>query len=109
MQQSEIILSVVSLEPQLLLFELYNNGFIHPRIFCLSLSSFSKDFARSCFCSKIFFQIPSDFLMTSKAFNRVKSVRSMLCKSSHLTGIDTVAEIIGLTEKTDAIVLPIEF
>ena len=68
---------------------------------------FPRILPRSCFFSKISFQMLSDFLMTSKALNRVKSVGSTLCKSSHLTGIDTVAGIVGLAEKTDAIVLPI--
>ena len=39
----------------------------------------------------------------------VKSVGSIFSNSSHLIGIETVAEIVGLAEKTDAIVLPIEF
>jgi hypothetical protein len=34
---------------------------------------------------------------------------SIFCNSSHFIGIGTVAEIVGLAEKTDAIVLPIKF
>jgi hypothetical protein len=39
----------------------------------------------------------------------VKSVGNKLDKSSHLTGIDTVAGAVGLTEKIEAKVLPIAF
>jgi hypothetical protein len=37
------------------------------------------------------------------------SVGRILDKSCHLTGIDIVAETVGLAEKIDAIVLPREF
>ena len=45
----------------------------------------------------------------SGVFKMVKSVGRIFDKSSHLTGMDTVAETVGLAEKTDAIVLPMAF
>ena len=50
-----------------------------------------------------------DLSMALWAFNIVKSVGNKLDKSSHLTGIDIVAEVIAHTENIDATVLPIAF
>jgi hypothetical protein len=47
--------------------------------------------------------------MTSGTINIVKSVGTIVCYFSHLKGIDTVAEIVGVAEKIDAMVFPLAF
>ena len=48
-------------------------------------------------------------LRISGTLNIVKSEGKMLSNFSHLTGIDTVAEIDGLAENAEAIVFPLAF
>src|SRR5919109_4384241 len=63
----------------------------------------------SCLSSSICFHVFPDFFMISETFKRVKSVGKISVNLSHLTGIETVASEVGLTENTDASVFPLEF
>jgi hypothetical protein len=75
----------------------------------LVVDKLSRILARSCPFPSISFHGSACLLRISGTVNIVKSEGKMFSNSSHLTGIDTVAEIDGLAEKTEAIVFPLAF
>ena len=57
----------------------------------------------------MFFHESPVLLIDTGTFSMLKSVGIIEDISSHRTGIDTVADGVGLAEKIDAIVFPLEF